>query len=290
MLTDSPTGGLMQSPVVEPPELTARSGQSWLRRAVPSIWPPLLAFIIGILAWQLLPAQLNLPTYILPTPTDIWATIVRHGHDFTAAIILTSVTSFAGFAISAVLGVSGALIMAGWKPIERTLYPYAIILSTVPIIATAPLVVIWFGTGTLSILIITFIVGFFPIVANTLVGLQSASSTSVDLFRVYHASKLQVMLKLRFPTSLPFIMAALKVTATLAVIGTIVGEYVASTGGGDGGLGYIVIVASNRLETAYVFAAAIAAALLGVVFFGLAALLSSRVLGSWHESEMKADQ
>ena len=259
-------------------------------RSWPSVWPPAVAFVVAVLAWQFLPAFLGLPIYILPTPTDIWATIVRHGREFSAAIILTSITSFAGFAISAVVGVLGALLMTAWKPLERTLYPYAIILSTVPIIAIAPLVVIWFGTGTLSILVITFIVGFFPIVANTLVGLQSASSTSVDLFRVYHASKFQVMLKLRFPTSLPFIMAALKVTATLAVIGTIVGEYVAGTGGGDGGLGYIVIVASNRLETSYVFAAAIAAALLGVLFFGLAGLLSARVLGSWHESAMKAEQ
>jgi len=287
VLSDSPTGALV--PTTQARRRRPR-GAAWIRAWWPSVWPPTLAFVVAILAWQFLPGPMGLPVYILPTPSAIWATAVDHGPEFVSAIVLTSVTSFAGFAISAVLGVLGALVMAGWKPLERTLYPYAIILSTVPIIAIAPLVVIWFGTGTLSILVITFIVGFFPIVANTLVGLQSASSTSVDLFRVYHASKLQVMLKLRFPTSLPFIMAALKVTATLAVIGTIVGEYVAGTGGGNGGLGYIVIVASNRLETAYVFAAAIAAALLGILFFALASLLSMRVLGSWHESAMKAEQ
>jgi NitT/TauT family transport system permease protein len=287
VLSDSSTGTLVQTPEARRRRFR---GASWTRAWWPSVWPPALAFLVAVLAWQFLPGPMGLPVYILPTPTAIWATVVRHGPEFVSAIVLTSVTSFAGFAISAVLGVFGALVMAGWKPLERTLYPYAIILSTVPIISIAPLVVIWFGTGTLSILVITFIVGFFPIVANTLVGLQSASSTSVDLFRVYHASKLQMMLKLRFPTSLPFIMAALKVTATLAVIGTIVGEYVAGTGGGNGGLGYIVIVASNRLETAYVFAAAIAAALLGILFFALASLLSMRVLGSWHESAMKAEQ
>ncbi len=290
MLTNTPTDGLANSQLIAPRRRSRGGRLGWLARSWPSIWPPALAFVVAVIAWQFLPAFLGLPTYILPTPTEIWATISRHAPEFIAAIILTSVTSFAGFAISAVLGVLGALLMAGWKPLERTLYPYAIILSTVPIIAVAPLVVIWFGTGTLAILVITFIVGFFPIVANTLVGLQSASSTSVDLFRVYHASKFQVMLKLRFPTSLPFIMAALKVTATLAVIGTILGEYVAGTGGGDGGLGYIVIVAANRLETAYVFAAAIAAALLGIVFFALAGLLSAQILGSWHESAMKAEQ
>lgn len=254
-----------------------------------AIWPPLAVFVVGMILWQVLPGWLGVQPYILPTPSEVWTAIRENSGEFWQAVFTTAWTSLAGFLLAALLGVVAACVMATWKPVERTLFPYMVILSTVPIIAVAPLIVVWFGTGDKSILIITVIVAFFPIVANTVVGLQSASTSSVDLFRIYKASTLQTLVKLRFPTSLPFLMAALKVAATLAVIGTIVGEYVAGTGGSSGGLGYIVIVAANRLETNLVFAAAIAAAVLGIVFFWLVGLLSARVLGSWHESAIKSE-
>jgi len=261
----------------------------WRLPAFGAIWPPAALFVLGVVLWQVLPGALKVESYILPTPSEMLAAIGENSSEFWSAVITSSWTAFAGFVLSAALGVLSACVMATWKLIERTLFPYMIILSTVPIIAIAPLIVVWFGAGSTSILIITVIVGFFPVVANTVVGLQSASASSVDLFRIYHASTLQVLVKLRFRTALPFLMASLKVTATLAVIGTIVGEYVAGSGGSNGGLGYIVIVAANRLETSLVFAAAIASAVLGIVFFGLVSLLSSRVLGSWHESAMKGE-
>lgn len=262
------------------------------RRSGPNlsaIWPPAAVFVVGVILWQVLPGRLNVEPYIMPTPSDVLSAIGDNSGTFWQGVLTTAWTAFAGFLLSALLGVVSACVMATWKPVERTLFPYMVILSTVPIIAVAPLIVVWFGPGNTSILIITVIVGFFPVVANTVVGLHSASTSSVDLFRIYHASRLQTLAKLRFRTALPFLMASLRVTATLAVIGTIVGEYVAGTGGSSGGLGYIVIVAANRLETNLVFAAAIAAALLGIVFFWLVGLLSGRVLGSWHESALKSD-
>lgn len=269
---------------------TAQSGRSQRRLpALAAVWPPLVVFVLGVVLWQLLPGALKVQSYILPTPSEMWTAIGENSGEFWTAVLASAWTAFAGFLLSALLGVLFACIMATWKPVERTLFPYMIILSTVPIIAVAPLIVVWFGAGATSILIITVIVGFFPIVANTVIGLQSASTSSVDLFRVYHATRMQTLVKLRFWTALPFLMASLKVTATLAVIGTIVGEYVAGTGGSSGGLGYIVIVAANRLETSLVFAAAIASAILGILFFGLVSLIASRVLGSWHESAIKAE-
>ncbi|HTX62384.1 MAG TPA: ABC transporter permease [Acidimicrobiales bacterium] len=258
-------------------------------RALRTWWPPLLVFIVLVVLWQYIPGAAGVQSYVLPTPTEIGAAIGDNSSVFWNGLAASAIASVVGFALSAVLGVLAACVMATWKPVELTLYPYMVVLSTVPIIAIAPLIIVWFGPGNLSILIITVIVGFFPVVANTVVGLQSASSTSVDLFRINGASKFQTLLKLRFPGSLPYIMASLKVTATLAVIGTIVGEYVAGTSGASGGLGYIIIVAANRLETSFLFGAAIASGLLGVVFFVLVSLVSRRVLGSWHESAMKAE-
>jgi len=260
-----------------------------LRAPVGVIWPPIVVLVIGLILWQIVPPALGVEPYILPTPADVWRAIRENSSEFWQAVFTTSWTALAGFGLSALLGVFVACVMATWRPVERTLFPYIVILSTVPIIAVAPLIIVWFGFGSTSVLVIAVLVGFFPVVANTVVGLHSASTSSVDLFRIYHASTLQTLFKLRLWTALPFLMAALKVSSTLAVIGTIVGEYVAGVGGSGGGLGYIIVVANNRLETNYVFAAAIASCVLGIVFFWIVGRISDRVLGSWHESALKGE-
>jgi NitT/TauT family transport system permease protein len=274
--------------LVGPPPNRAPSGRR-LRTRLSMIWPPLVVFVIAMILWQVLPKALGEASYILPTPSDVWTAIKDNSSEFWQGVFTTSWTSLVGFALSAMLGVIVACVMGTWRLVERTLYPYMVILSTVPIIAVAPLIIVWFGFGAKSILIITVLVGFFPVVANTVVGLHSASTSSVDLFRIYHASRFQTLFKLRFWTAMPFLMASLKVTATLAVIGTIVGEYVAGVGGSGGGLGYIIVVANNRLETSFVFAAAIAACVLGILFFWIVGWITGRVLGSWHESAIKGD-
>lgn len=274
--------------LVGPPPNSAPRGRP-LRTRLSMIWPPLVVFVIAMILWQVLPKALGEAPYILPTPSDVWTAIKDNSSEFWQGVFTTSWTSLVGFALSAILGVIVACVMGTWRLVERTLYPYMVILSTVPIIAVAPLIIVWFGFGAKSILIITVLVGFFPVVANTVVGLHSASTSSVDLFRIYHASTFQTLFKLRFWTAMPFLMASLKVTATLAVIGTIVGEYVAGVGGSGGGLGYIIVVANNRLETSFVFAAAIAACVLGILFFWIVGWITGRVLGSWHESAIKGD-
>jgi len=245
--------------------------------------------VLVVILWQIVPPALGAQSYILPTPTDVVRAISRNSSEFWQGVFTTSWTALVGFALSAILGVIVACVMATWRPVERTLFPYAVILSTVPIIAVAPLIIVWFGFGSTSILIIAVLVGFFPVVANTVVGLNSASTSSVDLFRIFHASTFQTLFKLRLWTALPFLMAALRVTSTLAVVGTIVGEYVAGVGGSGGGLGYIIVVANNRLETSYVFAAAMAACVLGILFFWIVGWISGHVLGSWHESALKGE-
>ena len=257
-----------------------------LRARVGVIWPPLVVFVIAVILWEVLPPALGVQSYILPTPTEVWRAVKDNSGEFWQGVFTTLWTSAAAFALSAVLGVIVACVFATWRPVERTLFPYMVILSTVPIIAIAPLIIIWFGYGASSILIVAVLVGFFPVVANTVVGLHSASTSSVDLFRIYRASTFQTLCKLRLWTALPFLTAALKISATLAVVGTIVGEYVAGVGGSGGGLGYIIVVSNNRLETSYTFAAAIASCLLGIAFFWTVGGISRRVLGSWHESAL----
>jgi NitT/TauT family transport system permease protein len=289
MSTTSPTSPTPTENLRAGPRSTSGPLGRRVRARLDAIWPPLVVFVIAMILWQVLPPALGAQSYILPTPSEVWAAIRENSGEFWQGVFTTSWTSLVGFALSGILGVLVACVMATWRPIERTLFPYMVLLSTVPIIAVAPLIIVWFGFGSKSILIIAVIVGFFPVVANMVVGLHSASTSSVDLFRIYHASTFQTLFKLRFWTALPFLMAALRVTATLAVIGTIVGEYVAGVGGSGGGLGYIIVVANNRLETSFVFAAAIASCVVGILFFWIVGWLSGRVLGSWHESAIRGE-
>ncbi|MFD2654859.1 ABC transporter permease [Gracilibacillus thailandensis] len=251
--------------------------------------PPLIAFLIFMLAWQFGTAMLQIPPYILPKPTDVFMATVDNWSRLWDSASTTILESVIGFFFSVVIGVSGAIIMASSKILERSLYPYAILLQTIPIVAIAPIIVIWFGSGMNAIVIIAFTIGFFPMLSNTLIGLNATDRGMLDLLSLYQASKWQIMWKIRIPAALPYIIAGLKISCTLAIIGAIVGEYIAGIGGGDGGLGYAITVASTTMEIPYLFACGIAASILGIVFFLLVSLLSKVLLGSWHESEMKKD-
>ena len=141
-----------------------------------------------------------------------------------------------------------------------------------------------------TIVIISFLIGFFPIVSNTLMGLNSVDKNMCDLFQLYNASKWQTMWKLRIPAAMPYMMSGLKVSCTLSIIGAITGEYIAGIGGGKGGLGYAITVAAVQLKTPYLFACAIAGAIFGIVFYLLVSFISRLVLKSWHESAMKVEK
>lgn len=250
---------------------------------------PLAVFIIFMAIWQFGAQIFQIPHYILPKPTDIYQAGVENWVNLRTSVLTTITEAVVGFVCSVIGGVAGAILMASSKLLEKSFYPYAILLQTIPIVAIAPIIVIWFGSGTNAIVIIAFTIGFFPMLSNTLVGLNATDRGMINLLTLYQASKWKIMWKVRIPFALPYIMAGLKISCTLAVVGAIVGEYIAGIGGGDGGLGYAITVASSRMETAYLFACGISASILGIVFFLLVNLLSKWVLGSWHESEMKRD-
>ncbi|MBB3108477.1 NitT/TauT family transport system permease protein [Paenibacillus phyllosphaerae] len=251
------------------------------------ILPPLIAFVVFIGGWELIVKLLGTPAYIFPKPSDIVRAAAENFNNLMVSVWTTIVEAVLGFLLSIVLGIGGAILLASNRYIEKAIYPYAVILQTIPIVAIAPIIVIWFGAGTNAIVIISFLIGFFPMLSNTLIGLHSTDTNMLNLFTLYNASPLQTMWRLRIPAALPYIVAGLKISCTLAVVGAIVGEYVAGIGGGKGGLGYAITIAASQLQTAFLFAAGLSASVLGIGLFLIVNYLSSLLLSSWHESEMK---
>ncbi|WP_019155086.1 ABC transporter permease [Robertmurraya massiliosenegalensis] len=251
---------------------------------------PIVALVIFLAIWQFMPLMLDIKPFILPKPSDIIAVAISEWHLLWPAIRITVTESVIGFLLSAVIGIAVSVLLASSKVLEISLYPYAVILQTIPVVAMAPIVVIWFGSGFNSIVIIAFLIGFFPVVSNTLMGLKSVDKDMCDLFALYNASKWQTMWKLRIPAALPYIVSGLKVSCTLAIVGAITGEFVAGIGGGKGGLGYAITVAAVQLKTPYLFACAIAGAIFGITFYLLVSYFSHLMLKSWHESAIKNEK
>lgn len=267
-------------------------GTAWGPRAArvaKLVAPPVALLVAVILAWQLAISLSGVPRYILPAPSDIWGAIVERRADLFASVTTTLVPTVLAYVLSVVVGVAVALVMSLSKVLERSIYPYAIVLQTIPIVAVAPLIVIWFGAGTLSITIIAFIIAVFPMISNTVLGLTSTDHGLLNLMRAYNASGWQTMLKLRIPFALPYVMGGMKISAGLAVIGAIVGEFITGIGGGRGGLGYAITSSALNLQIPYLFANALASSVLGITIFLLVTLLSNLVLGSWHESSTKTE-
>ena len=249
---------------------------------------PVLLFIVIVGGWEVLLRALGIPPYLFPKPTDIlWAAVARW-ENLSVSVVTTITEAVIGFFVSVVLGVGTAILMSLSKTVEKSFYPYTIILQTLPIVAVAPIIVIWFGAGINAIVIISFLISFFPILSNTLTGLNSTDGNLKNLFFLYNARRSQTIWKLRLPAALPYVMTGLKISCSSAVVGAIVGEYIAGIGGGKGGLGYGITVAASRMETPYLFACGFAAALMGITFFLVINALSNRLLGSWHESAMEA--
>jgi len=178
------------------------------------------------------------------------------------------------------------MVFAQWRWVRQPLYPYTILLQTVPIVAIAPLVINWMGAGMLSVTVVTFIISLAPIIANTTQGLISVDENLVHLFVMYKATPAQVLFKLRLPNALPNLFTGLRISAGISVIGAITGELFASSQRvGEGGLGYAITYANNQMETAYMFALVLAASMLGFSFFFIVMFIEWLALHNWHESK-----
>ncbi|MEO8028028.1 MAG: ABC transporter permease [Bryobacteraceae bacterium] len=247
-----------------------------LRKTLPALIP----FVVIVIAVEALVRLDLVKAYLLPPPSAVFLVILHDWPELFGALAKTSAGALIGFAASTVFGISIAVFLASSKGIQRAFFPYAVFFQTVPIVAIAPLLVIWFGYGMRTVIASAFICSVFPVIANTLNGIVSTDPALRDLFRLYGASTLVTLFKLRFPAALPQILTGLRVSAGLAVIGAIVGEFI-----GGQGLGSVVDVARTQQRTDKVFAAVLLASLLGLGLFGLINLISAVSLRHWHASE-----
>ena len=251
---------------------------------VKKIVPPILILVLFLGSWHLGALMYDM-AFLLPTPLAVAQQFIADFDIIMTGLSLTFRAAFTGFIIAALLGISIATIMSLNKILERSLYPYAILLQTVPVVAVAPLIVLWFGFEIKSIIIISVIIALFPIINSTLLGLKSTNTTLVEMFNYHKTNKLSTFYKLRFPAAIPNIFSGLKISAGLSVIGAIVGEFIIGSGSEDGGLGVQIIYAQANLETALVMALIFTATALGFIFFMTVSTIGWYLLHKWHESE-----
>ena len=250
------------------------------------VLPPILILVLFLASWHI-GALIYDMAFLLPTPWLVAQTFISDFNIIMIGLAQTFQAAFTGYIIAIVLGIAIATVMSLNDVLERSLYPYAILLQTVPVVAVAPLIVLWFGFEIKSIIIISVIIALFPIINNTLLGLKSTSKTLVELFNYHKINKFISLYKLRFPAALPNIISGLKISAGLSVIGAIVGEFIIGSGSMEGGLGVQIIYAQANLETALVMALILTATGLGFAFFITVSTLGHYLLHKWHESEMK---
>jgi NitT/TauT family transport system permease protein len=253
------------------------------RRFLTSVLPPVVTLIVLMAVWEGV-ARYTAKPYLLPSPMAIHAAANEQAGVLARAALVTGEAAVLGFACSAVIGVLAAVILSSSRWVERAFYPFTVFLQTVPLVAIAPLLVVWYGNGLKAVVIAAFIVSLFPVIANTLNGLRSVDPALIDLFRLYGASPPARLFKLKLPSALPNIFTGLRISAGLAVIGTIVGELVAGSAGDDAGLGVLIMTYMREFGTDRMFAAVGLAAVLGLVLFGAVNLTGYLMLRRWHAS------
>jgi NitT/TauT family transport system permease protein len=250
--------------------------------------PPVIAFLVLIGLWIALIRLTGTKPYIAPSPGDVVNGIRDNLSDLLTALWSTFKDAFFGLLLSVVLGIALSIIMAQSRLLERAIFPYATLSQTIPIFAVAPLIDSIVGGGHTAIVIVSFIIAVFPMIANTSLGLSSVDPNQVNLFTMYNASRLQQLLYLRLPFAIPYILTGIRVSSGLAIIGAIVGQVLLGNGGPDGGgLGYEIQYAAHEGDWGLLGAAAVVAALLGIVVFIVVGALSNLALRDWHESAVQ---
>lgn len=251
---------------------------------------PVLAGVAGIAAWYALRHIAGVPAWLLPVPHEIVAAMNNERALLAGAAWRTTQSAILGFAAAALAGLGLAVLLGSSRMARRALYPYLLFLQMTPVIVIAPLVILWVGRGTASIVIVTFLVSFFPVVVNTTHGITSTDRNMMELFTVWGATRWQRLSRLQLPFAAPFYFAGLRIAATLAPIGAIFGEYVTgSVGGGEGGLGFLTAVFNARQMRPELFAVGLASCTLGFVFLGVISVVNGLLLRRWHDSVGRAD-
>ena len=247
---------------------------------------PTLIGLLALGAWEGLVRWQDIPPYILPGPIVVARTVVSDWGTLFPSLLVTLAITGAAFLVSAVLGLILAVLFTQSAWIERAFFPYAVILQVTPLVAIAPLIILWVKWIPLALLICAWLVAFFPVLSNTVLGLTSTDRHLVDLFRLYGATRWQGLRYLRLPAALPYFLGGLRISGGLALIGAVVAEFVAGTGGAQSGLAFRILEAGYQLQIPRMFAAVFLISAAGVLIFALLTGLSRLALRRWHESEL----
>ncbi|NHN36371.1 ABC transporter permease [Pseudomaricurvus alcaniphilus] len=250
---------------------------------------PLLVLALVLVAWDLAVRGFAIPAYVLPGPGLVLATLVADAELLWQSLLVTLAITVQGFLLAAVGGIALAIAFNQWRLIEYSFYPYAVILQVTPIVAVAPLLLIYLPQP-MAVLACAWIVAFFPVLANTTLGLNSVDHNLIALFDLYKASRWQVLWNLKLPAALPQILAGLRIAGGLSLIGAVVAEIAAGSAGAGSGLAYRIAESGYRLNIPRMFAALLLLSAAGVVIFFLLSGLSHLALRRWHESAIRQER
>jgi NitT/TauT family transport system permease protein len=260
-----------------------------MNRAAEGLLPALVG-LAGLGAWEAAVWFAGIPPYILPAPSAIAVKLVTDWAVLGPSLLFTLETTFLALVAAVLGGGALAILFAQSRLIERSFFPYAVVLQVTPIVAVAPLIIIWVDNMLAALLICAWIVAFFPILSNTTLGLNSADRNLVALFRIYGASRWQVLRYLRLPSAMPYFMAGLRISGGLSLIGAVVAEFVAGAGGRESGLAYRILEAGYRLDVARMFAALFLISAAGIAIYLLLSGVSWLALRHWHESAARPEE
>ncbi len=267
------------------PAAFARERRDRILRAV----LPIVVLALGIAAWELVVRIKGIPPYVLPAPGAILQTLFDDRDLLFQSLLVTLATTIEGFLLAAVGGVGLAVLFNQSRLVEYSLYPYAVILQVTPIVAIAPLLLIYLPQP-LAVLVCAWIVAFFPVLANTTLGLNSIDRNLADLFSLYGASRGQVLWNLKLPAALPYMLGGLRIAGGLSLIGAVVAEIAAGSAGAGSGLAYRIAELGYRLNIPRMFAALLLLSIAGIVIFYALSLINYLALRRWHESALEQER
>ena len=250
---------------------------------------PVLVGVVLVAIWQGLVIGMELPPYLVPSPYLMMETLIKDWVPLGNALLVTLKITVLSFVLATVAGVLISFLFVQSKRIETALFPYAVLLQVTPIVAVAPLIIIWVKNPVAAMTVCAALVALFPIISNTTLGLRSIDPDLQSYFKLNRATRWQQLVRLRIPSALPYFFGGLRISSGLALIGAVVAEFVAGTGGSGAGLAYQILQAGFQLNIPRMFAALLLISLTGVALFAAMAWLTQRALGGWHASELSQD-
>lgn len=278
-----------ETPEEEYARTEALRRKTWLISAAKQASIPVMALVIFIAVWQWYVRSAQIPIYILPAPSDVIVSLFKDWGILSAALLITLKITFAALAAALFGGVLFAILFVQSRFLELVFYPYAVVLQVTPIVAVAPLIIIYVPQTELVLLLCAFLVAFFPVLSNTTQGLKSADHNLMNLFEMYGATRWQTLRHLLLPGALPYFTIGLRIGGGLALIGAIVAEFTAGAAGEQAGLAFRILEAGRRLNIPRLFAALILITFTGVMIFAFTSFISHLLLRKWHESALRRE-